>query len=274
MFDILLLKHSRFLSKYKGKRRTQPIRFVLKTIHIMSGTSTSNSNGTTVITGPNVIQLQDFYVSAGILHPLTVGSIAVIALFAYLRLGSNRSITPITVFDWVINVALGSTLAGIVNGNSLVRGLLALATLLGFQYLTSVLSTRIHQLSWVFQSPPLVIAFHGAMLTTVMKKHRISSSDVNAALRQKQVLNICQVEAAIIEPNGNISVFTTKEVEDSKVHPEVLTSVPAYRLLCEQEKEKGRGREGGKGNGDGEKPNGMVKGETSRDQDALVLEVC
>jgi uncharacterized membrane protein YcaP (DUF421 family) len=111
----------------------------------MSGTSTSSNNGTIIVTGPEVIQISDFYVRAGILHPITVGAIAMIVLFSYLRLGSNRSIAPINVFDWVINVALGSILAGIVNGNSLVRGLLGLGTMLAFQYITSTLSSRFHR---------------------------------------------------------------------------------------------------------------------------------
>lgn len=65
--------------------------------------------------------------------PITVGTIAIILLFVYLRLSSNRVVAPMTLFDWLLNVALGSTLAGIVNGTSLVRGLLSLATLMAFQ---------------------------------------------------------------------------------------------------------------------------------------------
>ncbi|KPM37929.1 hypothetical protein AK830_g8624 [Neonectria ditissima] len=203
----------------------------------MSGTITSNGNATTPIPGPDIIQLQDFYERAGILHPIVIGSAAVIVLFAFLRLGSNRSIAPITVFDWVVNVALGSTLAGIVNGNSLVRGLLALVTMLGFQYMTSTVSSRFLRFAWLFQAPPLVIAFRGRMLRDVMKGHRISPVDVNAALRARGVLNISQVECAIIEPNGAISVFTMKELEDARVYPEVLFSVSAYNALCDQEDE-------------------------------------
>lgn len=201
----------------------------------MSGTSTSSINGTVLVSGPDVLQTQDLFVKAGILHPITVGTLGVIVLFGYLRLGSNRSIAPITIFDWLINVALGNTLSGIVNGNSLVRGLLALGTMLGFQYITSTLTSRFSgRCAWLFQSPPLVVAFRGMMLTQVMNNHRISRTDVNAALRQQGVLNICQVECAIIEPNGTISVFTTKELEDAKVEPDVLMAVPAYKALCEE----------------------------------------
>lgn len=182
-----------------------------------------------------MIQKSDFYAHAGILHPLIVGSIAVIALFFYLRLGSNRSVAPITVFDWIINVALGSTLAGIINGNSLVRGLIALATMLGFQYLTSHISSRYHQrFEWIFHAPPLVVAFRGDYLHTVMAKHRISDSDIDAALRQQGLINIKQIEVIIIEANGTFSVFSEKAVFDTEWDPAALMAVPAYKALCEK----------------------------------------
>ncbi|KAJ8606784.1 hypothetical protein MRB53_040710 [Persea americana] len=65
-------------------------------------------------TGPELIQAGDFYQSASILHPLVIGTIILALLFAYLRLSSNRSIAPMTVFDSVVSVAMGSTLAGVV----------------------------------------------------------------------------------------------------------------------------------------------------------------
>lgn len=199
---------------------------------------TISSNATIIAAGPNVIQKQDFFVKAGILHPIIVGSIAIIVLFAYLRAGSNRSVAPITVFDWIVNVALGSTLAGIVNGNSLTRGLLALITMLGFQFITSHLSSNYKErLGPLLQGPPLVIAFRGQMLRRVMAKHRISTTDVNGALRAHGVLNVSQVDCMIIEANGAFSVFTRKDVDEAGVSPDVLMAVPAYRKLCEEAEE-------------------------------------
>lgn len=198
--------------------------------------STSNSvNGTTIVTGPDVIQRSDFYVHAGILHPLIVGSIAVIVLFFYLRLGSNRCVAPLTIFDWIINVALGSTLAGIVNGNSLTRGLIALYTMLAFQYITSHLSSHYkHRFEWIFYAPPLVVAFRGEFLHKVMRKHRISESDIYSAMRQQRLLHIEQIEAVIVEANGTLSIFTQACLQECKWEPMSLTTVPAYKALCEQ----------------------------------------
>lgn len=197
--------------------------------------STSSANGTTIVTGPEVIQSSDFYVHAGILHPLVVGSIAVIVLFFYLRLGSNRSVAPITVFDWIINVALGSTLAGIVNGNSLARGVIALFTMLAFQFTTSFMSSHYKQrFQWIFHSPPIVIAFRGGFLDKIMKKHRICQSDIYGAMRQHCILHIEQIEVVIIEANGSLSLFTQECVEQCAWDAEALMQVPAYKALCEK----------------------------------------
>lgn len=64
--------------------------------------------------GPHIIQEDDFFQKAGVLHPLIVGTIILILLFGYLRLSSNRSVAPMSLFDSIVSVALGSTLAGIV----------------------------------------------------------------------------------------------------------------------------------------------------------------
>lgn len=197
--------------------------------------TSSSVNGTTIVSGPDVIQRSDFYVHAGILHPLIVGSIAVIVLFFYLRLGSNRCVAPLTIFDWIINVALGSTLAGIVNGNSLARGLIALYTMLAFQYITSHLSSHYkHRFEWIFYAPPLVVAFRGEFLHKVMKKHRISESDIYSAMRQQCLLHIEQIEAVIVEANGTLSIFTKECLQDCDWEPVSLMTVPAYKALCEQ----------------------------------------
>lgn len=201
----------------------------------------AEGGGTVVAAGPNVLQGQDFYSRAGILHPIVVGIIAVLFLFAYLRMGSNRTLAPITVFDWIINVALGSTLAGIVNGTSLVRGLLALVTMLAVQYITSlVLSNSSPRIGWLFQGPPIVVAFRGEMLEKVMAKNRIAATDINGALRMQGIVNISQVECMMIEANGIFSLITQQAVRESGVTPDVLMAVPDYRRLCDEKGELGR----------------------------------
>jgi len=213
---------------------------------------TQGNNGTLIVAGPDTIQVADFYVKASILHPLVIGSIAIIVLFSALRFISNRSIAAMNVTDWIANVAIGSTLAGIVNGNSLARGSLGLATILGFQYLTSFVGARLpdHR-QWLMSSPPLIIAFRGKLLSKLIARHRISMSDFYVALRQRNVIAVREVECVFIEANGSFSVYLQKEVREVRLEDRgVLLQVPAYKALCLDWDERHIcEKEGGKGGG-------------------------
>lgn len=83
-----------------------------------------------------------------------------------------------------------------------------------------------------FNSPPLVIAFRGRALSKVMRKHRISQTDLNGALRREGIWHIKEVEAVIIEPTGSFSIY--KRCNRPKdCDPEVLLDVPGYKRLVE-----------------------------------------
>lgn len=181
------------------------------------------SDGTTPVLGFRILQVDDFYQRASLLHPFAVGSIAILCLFVYLRLSSNRCVAPLTVFDWLsrctpcmltrsakvnesgtVNIALGSTLAGIVNGNSLVRGLLGLGTLLFFQIISSVFfclikSTRLwcsdqllHFVPWHLSlgQSPLFTSYNHRLSRTSLTKSHVKTS--NRSIRIKSCFTSCR----------------------------------------------------------------------------------
>ena len=83
-----------------------------------------------------------------------------------------------------------------------------------------------------------------------MRKHRISTSDLNGALRQKNIWHISEVEAVIIESTGNFSIYKRSNFPKD-LEPQVLLDVPGYQKLVEhfeeeEEDNKRRGADGGK----------------------------
>jgi uncharacterized membrane protein YcaP (DUF421 family) len=93
---------------------------------------------------------------------------------------------------------------------------------------------------WCLNSPPLIIAFRGNSLDQVMRKHRISTSDLNGALRKKSIWHISEVEAVIIESTGNFSIYKRCDMRED-IEPQVLLDIPGYRRLVEhfdQEQDK------------------------------------
>ena len=58
--------------------------------------------------GIELLNVGDFYQSASILHPVAIGSIAIVGLFGLLRWTSNRTVAALTLWDKIVQVALGS----------------------------------------------------------------------------------------------------------------------------------------------------------------------
>lgn len=58
--------------------------------------------------GEGLLNVGDFFAYESILHPVAIGSIAIAFLFAWLRLSSNRTVAPLTIWDEIVSIALGS----------------------------------------------------------------------------------------------------------------------------------------------------------------------
>ena len=73
-----------------------------------------------------------------------VGTLAYVALVAILRISGKRTLTKLNVFDLVVTVALGSTLATVLLSKSvaLAEGVLAMVLLVFLQFLITWLSVR------------------------------------------------------------------------------------------------------------------------------------
>ncbi|MFC7550478.1 hypothetical protein [Plantactinospora sp. GCM10030261] len=79
-----------------------------------------------------------------LLRLLVVAVLVYPALVVILRVSGKRTLSKLNAFDLVVTVALGSTLATILLSRdvSLAEGALALALLVGLQYLVAVLAVR------------------------------------------------------------------------------------------------------------------------------------
>jgi hypothetical protein len=75
-----------------------------------------------------------------------------------------------------------------------------------------------------------------------MRKHRISTTDLNGALRQQNIWNISEVEAVIIESTGNFSIYKRADMP-LDIEPQVLLDVPGYQKLVERFGDEGSAKD-------------------------------
>lgn len=145
---------------------------------------------------------------AGLGRVLVVGTLAYIALVLLLRVSGKRTLTKLNAFDLVVTVALGSTLATVLLSKSvaLAEGILALALLIGLQYVIAWLSVRSDRFQTLVKSEPSLILHRGRFLAGAMRSQRITREEVLAALRASGVADPAVIEAVVLETDGTISV--------------------------------------------------------------------
>jgi uncharacterized membrane protein YcaP (DUF421 family) len=108
----------------------------------------------------------------------------------------------------VITVALGSTLSSILLQESvaLAEGVLALAVLIGIQFLITFASVRSPKLASYVRSSPALLAGHGQFCRETMKRERVTEEEVVSTIRGQGGESIDDAWFAILESDGSISV--------------------------------------------------------------------
>jgi uncharacterized membrane protein YcaP (DUF421 family) len=143
-----------------------------------------------------------------IVRVVIIGVLAYVALVILLRVSGKRTLSKMNAFDFVVTVALGSTLATILLSKdvALLEGITALALLIFLQYLIAWLSVRSKRVSNLVKSEPKLLFHKGEFLTAAMNAERVTKEEVCAAIRSGGVANYEEVSAVVLETDGSFTV--------------------------------------------------------------------
>ena len=145
--------------------------------------------------------------------------VAYIGLILMLRVSGKRTLAKMNAFDFVVTVALGSTFATVSLSKDVpvADGLLVFFLLIGMQYLITWLSVRNRWVKNLVSSQPVMLLYKGEVLKNVMKKERIIMDDLYAAIRQKGLAELNEVDAIVLETTGDITVISSTSGSPSTV---------------------------------------------------------
>lgn len=137
-----------------------------------------------------------------------VGTLAYLALVLMLRVSGKRTLSKMNAFDFVVTVALGSTLATVLLSSSvsLARGMLAFAVLIFLQFAITWLSVRSPAMRRLVKAEPALLLHKGEFLRGAMRRERVTEEEVRAALRAQGVAAVEEVEAVVLETESSFSV--------------------------------------------------------------------
>lgn len=145
----------------------------------------------------------------GLLRVAVIAPLAYFALIAVLRVSGKRTLSKLNAFDFVVTVALGSTLATVLLSKSvaLAEGVLALVLLVVLQYVIAWLSVRSERFQTLVKAEPALVCHRGRLLENAMRRERLTREEVLAAIRASGIESLDKVGAVVLETDGTISVL-------------------------------------------------------------------
>ena len=153
------------------------------------------------------------FILADASNPLRVAITAVVAYVALvimLRISGKRTLSDMNAFDFVVTVALGSTLAATITSDtvSIAEGLSALLTLIIMQAVIALIASRSPGFQSLIKSEPRLLLHRGELLEDAMRAERLTKAEVMAAVRAHGHGDLADVYAVVLETNGELSVIT------------------------------------------------------------------
>jgi uncharacterized membrane protein YcaP (DUF421 family) len=144
-----------------------------------------------------------------ILRIIIMTILAYTGLVFLLRSSGKRTLSKMNAFDFVVTVALGSTLATVILSKdiSLADGMVALLCLIFLQFIITWTSVRFSWFKRLITSQPALLIYKGEMLHKVLKKERITLEEIHVAVRQKGVTDIKNIDVLILETTGDFTVI-------------------------------------------------------------------
>ena len=130
-------------------------------------------------------------------------------LIFVIRLMGKRQIGQMEPSEFVVTM-LVANLASIPMQDSaipLFSGLVPILTVLGVELLLSALSLQSIFLRKLLCGKPVILIENGNILQENLRKTRVTLDELTGHLREKDVLDLASVQFAILETNGNLSVF-------------------------------------------------------------------
>ena len=132
-----------------------------------------------------------------------------LVLIAGVRLMGKRQIGQLEPSEFVVTM-LVANLASIPMENpeiSLLSGIVPIVTVLVLEILLSVLSLHSIPIRRFLCGKPVILIENGKILRENLRSCRITLDELTGHLREKDVLDPRSVQFAILETNGNLSVF-------------------------------------------------------------------
>lgn len=146
---------------------------------------------------------------ADLMRIVLIGTLSYAALVVLLRVSGKRTLSKMNVFDFVVTIAIGSTLATIFLSRdvALADGVAALALLVMLQWIVAWMGARSGWFRDLVKARPRLLFEDGHMIESALIDERVAPEEVYAAVRAAGRSSLEDVAAVVLETDGTFSVI-------------------------------------------------------------------
>ncbi|TMW73329.1 DUF421 domain-containing protein [Alteribacter natronophilus] len=149
-------------------------------------------------------------------------------IFILLKILGQRSISAINPLDFLFGVIIGDVVGEpLAAGDVPLPGPLAAAALIaGLHLFLSWIALKLPRFRRVIEDEPIVLIKNGKIIHEQLSKNKITVESLMMDLRLRSAIDLTEVDYAVLESNGQISVIK-KSAKDSATAEDVGLSPPS-----------------------------------------------
>ncbi len=149
-----------------------------------------------------------------------------LSLLVFTRFLGKTQVGQLTFYEYISGITIGSIAGNIIAAEQekFIPHFYDLILFVALTYLLSVTTIKNRYLRHIIEGSATIIIENGKILRDNMKSLRYDLDELNAQLRQQGILDISEVQFAIFETTGELSII--KKVQDQPVSKKDLNITP------------------------------------------------
>jgi uncharacterized membrane protein YcaP (DUF421 family) len=144
------------------------------------------------------------------LHVIVSSAVVYIFITLSIRIFGKKELAQLSVLDLVFILLISNAVQNAMVGSdtSLPGGLIAAGTLFLLNYIFKYLLYRSGKLTRIIEGEPVILVSEGKINDKNLRRLRITTDELLEAIREHGVQGIHDVNLAILEVDGNISILS------------------------------------------------------------------
>ncbi len=139
--------------------------------------------------------------------------VSICVLFTFTRIMGKKQVSQLTFFDYVSGISIGSIAAAFAVDETIgyTKGLTGLVVYALFPILLSYASLKSFTIRKLLDGKPSILIQNGKIVDKNLKKSKMNLNDLLEECRLNSVFNINEIEFAILETSGKLSILLKPE---------------------------------------------------------------